>query len=331
MRQLSALRHTTTNDLYASTAFRTRMSDRLPSLDLLKGFETVARHLSFTKAAAELFVTQSAVSRQIRQLEEHLGVRLFERRTRAVVLTEAGYHYYVQVAPLLKQLADITLKVTAARPATRVRVTATLTFASLWLVPRLTAFQEKHPDVHVHVIADNVIRDLARDDFDLAIRYCSKAEAGDGAVKLFEECLTPVCSPKLIGRRKLKSLEDLNEFVLIHFHDLEGRAPWLSWDTFFRETRAEHVGGKGAAYFSHYDQAIRAARSGQGFALGRLPVIDLLVDEGELVMPFNRAGAVALPDKAYWLARPPAPSANPDVELFVTWLREHTSRSRDRA
>src|SRR3954466_15767827 len=99
------------------------MSNRLPSLDLLKGFEAVARHLSFTKAAAELFVTQSAVSRQIRQLEEHLGVRLFERRTRAVVLTDAGYQYYTDLAPLLKQLGELTQKTMAARRVRRVRIT----------------------------------------------------------------------------------------------------------------------------------------------------------------------------------------------------------------
>src|SRR5919112_3506753 len=137
-----------TNDLYESTAFRQRMSSRLPSLDLLKTFETVARHLSFTKAAAELFVTQSAVSRQVRQLEEHLGARLFERRTRAVVLTDAGYRYYTQLAPLLRQLDELTQEVGAAHTVRRVRITATLTLASLWLVPRLAAFQEKHPDVH---------------------------------------------------------------------------------------------------------------------------------------------------------------------------------------
>src|SRR3954468_17517054 len=101
----------------------------VPSLDLLKGFEVVARHLSFTKAAAELCVTQSAVSRQIRQLEEHLGVRLFERRTRAVVLTEAGYRYYSELTPLLRQLGEITQKVTAARAQTHVRMTCTLSFA----------------------------------------------------------------------------------------------------------------------------------------------------------------------------------------------------------
>ena len=196
----------------------------LPSLDLLKGFEVVARHLSFTKAAAELYVTQSAVSRQIRQLEEHLGVRLFERRTRAVVLTEAGYRYYTELTPLLRQLTELTQKVTATRAETRVRVTTTLTVASLWLVPRLAAFQEKNPDVHVHVIADNLMRDLDRDGFDLAIRYSTHAEAGAAALKLFDETLAPVCSPELAKRAKLKRLADVDRVPLIHFNDLEGKA-----------------------------------------------------------------------------------------------------------
>src|SRR5918996_3609704 len=99
------------------------MSERLPPLDLLKGFEAVARHLSFTKAADELFVTQSAVSRQIRQLEEHLGVRLFERRTRAIVLTDAGYQYYLELAPLLKQIGELTHRITGGGAASRVRIT----------------------------------------------------------------------------------------------------------------------------------------------------------------------------------------------------------------
>src|SRR5687768_259360 len=229
------------------------MNDRLPPLDLLKGFEAVARHLSFTKAAAELFVTQSAVSRQVRQLEEHLGVRLFERRTRAVVMTEAGYLYYSELAPLLQQIADLTRRVAAARAESRVRVTTTLSFASLWLVPRLAAFQEKHADIQVHVVADNVVRDLVRDDFDAAIRYCSAADA-PGATKLFDETLTPVCSPELSGR--LKSVDDLARVPLIHFNDLEGRAPWLSWDVYFSQAGHAGVRGNGAVHLSHYDQAI---------------------------------------------------------------------------
>ena len=302
------------------------MSDRLPSLDLLKGFEAVARHLSFTRAAAELFVTQSAVSRQVRQLEQHLGVRLFERRTRAVVLTEAGYLYYSELAPLLKQIGELTRRVAGARVDSRVRVTATLSFSSLWLVPRLAAFQEEHPQVQVHVVADNVVRDLARDDFHLAIRYSTQAGAGPDGVKLFGETLTPVCSPKLFARAPIRTLADLDRHVLIHFNDLEGLAPWLTWDQFFDRAGHGTVRGKGAAHFSHYDQAIRAARAAQGVALGRLPVIDAAMDDG-LVAPLAAEVSIPLNDRAYWLVMHPQQAASAEVALFVEWLGREAAKS----
>ncbi len=296
-----------------------------PSLDLLATFEVVARHLSFTRAAVELHLTQSAVSRQIRQLETHLGVRLFERRTRAVVLTDAGYRYHAELAPLLHEIGALTQRITAVRAENRVRVTATLSFASLWLVPRLAAFQERHPDVHVHVVADNLVRDLVRDDFDLAIRYDTAAGAADGAVKLFGERLTPVCSPELAAG--LVSLDDLDRFVLIHFNDLEGRAPWLSWDALFAQAKHADMRGKGSVYFSHYDQAIRAARAGQGVALGRLPVIDASLADGSLVAPLEGSAVFELPDRAYWLKLPQPNEPRPEVALFSKWLRAEAGKS----
>ena len=298
----------------------------LPSLDLLRTFEVVARHLSFTRAAAELFVTQSAVSRQVRQLEEHLGVRLFERRTRAVVLTDVGYRYYGEIAPLLADIEKVTAEVTARRAETRVRVTSTLSFASLWLVPRLAVFQEKHADIQVHVVADNVMRDLVRDDFDAAIRYCTAADA-PGAVKLFDETLAPVCSPELLARTRVNSVDALARLPLIHFSDLEGRAPWLSWDLYFAQSGHAGVRGNGAVYFSHYDQAIRAARAGQGVALGRLPLIDTALQDGGLVAPLGPGARVAVPDRSYWLTLPPARERKPEVDLFTSWLREAARRS----
>src|SRR6187551_3842476 len=123
----------------------------LPSLDLLKAFEAAARRLSFTKAGAELFLSQSAVSRQIQQLEEQLGVQLFLRRTRALLLTDAGQRYFRAVAQVLEQLRDATVRLGAASQARTVTVTTTVTFAALWLVPRLADLQEKHPEVAVHV------------------------------------------------------------------------------------------------------------------------------------------------------------------------------------
>ena len=305
------------------------MNDRLPSLDLLKGFEAVARHLSFTKAASELFVTQSAVSRQVRQLEERLGVRLFERRTRAVRLTEAGYRYYTELAPLLKKIGELTSQIAAAPTVKRVRVTTSLTFSSLWLVPRLADFQAQHPEIHVHIVADNTMRDIARDDFDLGIRYCGRDAAGPGAIELFGEQLTPACSPRLPGAKRLKRAEDLNDYVLIHFHDLEGKVQWLSWDHVMTPMNGPHIRGKGAVYFSHYDQAIRAARAAQGVVLGRFPVIDMLFQERELIAPLRNVSTLVLPDRGYWLVPRSDGEMKPGVELFVAWLRNAAARSAE--
>jgi DNA-binding transcriptional LysR family regulator len=306
------------------------MSQRnpLPSLDLLKGFEVVARHLSFTKAAAELCVTQSAVSRQIRQLEDHLGVRLFERRTRAVVLTDAGYRYYTELTPLLARLGEVTQQVTAARTDTRVRVTCTVSFASLWLIPRLAAFQEKHPQIHVHVVGDNVVRDLVRDAFDVGIRYCLRAEVPDDAVLLFGERLAPVCSAELASRAGLARLDDLDRCALIHFTDLEGRAPWLSWERYFADMRHPGIRGKSTLHLSHYEQAIRAAIAGQGVALGRLPLIDETLQAGTLLAPFDAASAMKLPDRGYWLVLPEEREARPEVALFTAWLQNEARVTR---
>lgn len=298
----------------------------LPSLDLLTGFEAVARHLSFTKAGEELCVTQSAVSRQIRLLEAQLGVQLFERRTRAVVLTDAGHAYYGEIQPLLQQLQQVTRKVMARIATRHLRVTTTLTFASLWLVPRLAHFQERHPGIEVHVVADNALRDLTRDRFDVAIRYCTRAQAGARAGKLFDERLVPVCSPRLINGQRLDSVDALDAFPFIHFIDLEGRAPWLSWDRWLASMKRGGIGGSGAVYFSHYEQAIRAAQAGQGIALGRLPVIDSLLDEGKLVTPLHRrVGGVKPNDRAYFLLLPEGRADREESRVFVEWLRDEAA------
>jgi LysR family glycine cleavage system transcriptional activator len=303
----------------------------LPSIELLKGFEATARHLSFTKAGAELFITQSAVSRQVRQLEEQLGVRLFDRRTRALALTDVGHLYYVQVQRILLQLEEATQRIRTARTARIVRVTTTPTFASLWLIPRLSDFQRQHPHVHVHVVAENALRNLGRDDFDVAIRYSPKLVAGPGAAKLFDETLVPLCSPKLVTRRRLRSPADLKNFFLIHFNDLEGYAPWLSWDSWFEGIGDDVVEGKGALYFSHYDQAMRAALAAQGIALGRVPVVDDLLRDGRLVAPFGEKFKVPLDDKAYSLMLADRHRDEPEVRILVDWILDKARESGNSA
>src|SRR6266850_1346347 len=161
----------------------------LPDLDLLAGFEAAARHLSFTKAGEELFLTQSAVSRQIKELEDQLGVPLFHRRHRALALTTG-------------RTATNRLKALGARKP--LSVTTTNSFAALWLIPRLAGFTRTHPGVDVRITADTRVQDLDRDGLDLAIRHGPPSLAGPNAVRLFGERVLPVCSPKLLKKNPLR-------------------------------------------------------------------------------------------------------------------------------
>src|SRR6185312_12945836 len=168
----------------------------LPPLELLLSFEAAARLLSFTKAAAELFLTQSAVSRQIQALEESLGAQLFERRTRALLLTEAGQHFYKVARQVLEELEQATQKLKGAKAARTVTVTTTPGFASLWLIPRLNGYLQGHKGVDVRISATYKSVSLEHDGVDLAIRY-ERAHAGATDKPLFEEEVIPVCSAAL--------------------------------------------------------------------------------------------------------------------------------------
>src|SRR6185503_11231364 len=200
-------------------------------LDLIQGFEASARTLSFTKAAEELFITQSAVSRQIRGLEDHLGVALFERRPRSLALTEKGRVLHRAATEFLERMQETTdrLRVDAGSP--HLTVTTTGGFASLWLIPRLRTFTALHPDVDVRISATYKAVNLERSLVDVAVRYCKAEEAPAGAVRLFGEELLPVCSPALQASQPhpLRTLADLRHHVLLRM-DVEG-ATHMDWDT----------------------------------------------------------------------------------------------------
>ncbi|MBI4292088.1 MAG: LysR family transcriptional regulator [Betaproteobacteria bacterium] len=298
------------------------------SLDLLRGFEAAARHLSFTRAGAELFLTQSAVSRQVQTLEEQLGIKLFQRRTRALVLTEAGSLYYREVAKALQQLREATASVRAATNPI-VRVTTAVTFAALWLVPRLADFQSRFKDVVVHVAADNAILDLERSGLDLAIRYCSAERAGEGAVMLFGEHVTPVCSPTFVRTQgRIRKTEDLLRAPLLHFDDPTGCSPWLAWNVWMETMHLRAPNSLGGLHFSHYDQVIQAAVAGNGLALGRLPLVKSLIEDGRLITPLRgKRYATLTQNRAYWLIVAPAAGKRAEVQTFVRWLREEVAAS----
>src|SRR6476619_4294060 len=192
-----------------------RNRNALPALDLLVGFEAAARHLSFTKAGDELFLTQSAVSRQIKELEDQLGVELFQRRHRALALTDAGKSFYASAAQVLHTMRAANDRLRAQAGKKGLSVTTTHSFAALWLIPRLAGFTRSHPGVDVRIMADTRVQDLDRDGLDLAIRHGPASLAGSGAVKLFGEKVFPVCSPKLLKKLPLKKPADLKNHVLL--------------------------------------------------------------------------------------------------------------------
>lgn len=290
---------------------------RLPSLDPLKGFEAAARHLSFTRAADELHLTQSAISRQIQTLEAQLGVRLFQREVRRLRLTPEGEALQRVVGELLERLADVCAGLRAAQRRPQVHITAAVGIASLWLVPRLAAFQQAQPDVDVRISADNRIVDLEREGFDVALRYLAASEVPAAATLLFEEEVFPVASPQLAASLpKHVSAEDFSRIVLLAYDD-DRAAPWLSWEPWLTGLGLSGARPKAVLRFNQYDQLVRAAEEGQGVALGRGPLVARAIADGRL-----RPLAVRrekLPARAYYLLRAPAP-ARPEVDCFVAWL-----------
>src|SRR3954469_3299281 len=205
------------------------MARNYPSLDLLEGFEAAARHLSFTKAGEELFLTQSAVSRQIKDLEDQLGVELFHRRHRALALTEAGQQFYAATAQVLTTMRTATSRLRAQAGRKTLSVTTTNSFAALWLIPRLAGFTRTHPDVEVRITAETRVQDLERDGLDIAIRHGPASLAGSNAIRLFGERVFPVCSPRLLKKLPLHKPADLARHVLLQYDDPETRHPWLHW------------------------------------------------------------------------------------------------------
>lgn len=296
---------------------------RLPSLDLLKGFEAAARLLSFTRAGDELHLSQSAVSRQIQELEEQLGVALFERKHRALALTEAGQALHAASAQVLATMRSVTDRLRAAGTRSRrtLAVTTTQSLASLWLIPRLSGFTRMHPELDVRISAETRVLDLERDGLDLAIRHGPATMAGPNALRLFGERVFPVCSPKLMKdpRRPLREPADLRHHVLLQYDDPDGRHPWMHWKTWLEVERLADLRPAGNLMFSGYDQIIPAAVAGHGVALGRSPLVRKLLASGELVAPFKRS---ADPARAYYAILSKNSAGRPEVADFVAWLRE---------
>lgn len=295
----------------------------LPPLDLIEGFEAAARNLSFTKAAAELNLTQSAVSRQIKSLEEWLGVALFERRTRSLALTRHGETLFKAVPDILRTVEEVSRQIRQEQLARTLTVTTTASFASLWLIPRLPGFTRDHPRLDVRISASSKFVDLERSNVEIAIRYTSAVPSGS-ATKLFEEEVFPVCAPQLLEdtSKPLSQPNDLRHHVLLHYDDPAYRISWLDWPTWLESVGLNELKVAGSVRFNQYDQVVVAATSGQGVALGRYPLLKSMLSAGTLVAPF---GDKSVAPRAYYVMASRTASENPDVQQFIDWLFQEAS------
>ena len=288
---------------------------RLASLDLIRGFVAVGRRMSITLAAEDLFLTQSAVSRQIIALEEALGVRLLNRGYRSIRFTAEGERFFRVADSALQQLQDGVNALASGRDRWPVTITATIGVSGLWIMPRLGGFQQRHPDIDVRVAASNKVMDLRTQSADIAIRYCAPANAPPGSLRLFGEAVAPVADPSL-GVSRLDA-ESLARQVLIEYDD--SNRPLLQWADRLHSMGLSAIKPKGVLRYNQYDQVIQAALEGQGIALGRIALIEPLLSQGRLVA-VGGADADHAHGYAYWLVQAD-PTPRDDVQVVLDWIK----------
>ena len=293
----------------------------LPSLNGLQVFEAAARHLSFTRAAAELNVTQTAVSHQIRRLEEQLGIRLFVRQNRGLQLTREALDYLPSVRAAFEDLRRATDRLHHRQRNDVLMVSTTISLAAKWLVPRLAAFQEAHPGIEVRISTGTRLVDFRREEIDVAIRYGRGHWPGLRADWLMAEDIFPVCSPALLtGPRKLAVLADLAQHTLLHADT--GRDEWVLWLT--AAGLPPSLATQRGLTFDQRLMALQAAMDGLGVALGAARIVESDLAAGRLVVPF---GAVVLPAEAgYYLVGPAETADTPKIALFREWLMRSARR-----
>ncbi|NIF24886.1 LysR family transcriptional regulator [Pantoea sp. Tr-811] len=297
------------------------MSDgfpELPSLNALRVFEVVARHLNFRLAAEELGVTQAAVAQQIRGLEASLDLRLFERLPRGLALTDAGSSYSGSIRSALAMIDEATR---VLRPqAAHLTVSVTPTFASKWLIPRLGNFAQGHPDIDLRVLATDRLSHFSTDGVDLAVRY-GKPEFGAGlnSEKLMEQRIVAVASPTLFAGAELPaSFEQLQDFLMLHdAHNF--------WPQFLAQVFPQHAQPTARNLrFNQTSLAIEAAISGQGIALASLAFVSDDVAAGRLVQVFAQQLRL---DKAFYLVWPRKVRQPESLAIVQRWLKQQVGDS----
>lgn len=286
---------------------------RAMSLDAIRGFESAARHLSFTAAAEELCITQSAVSKQVKSLEDALGAPLFLRGGKGLSLTPQGRELYEAARAALSQLASAVDRLLAVDRAS-VAVTTTPSFAALWLAPKLAKFQQREPAIDVRVDASEARVNLEREGMDLAVRLYP-VQPGDESPPLLQEQALLVAAPAVAAR--IHSAADIAHMPLLVYYDPATRFPWMSWPDWYERLGLKQSAQQPCLYFSQYEHVLNAAVQGGGIAIGRTPLVLPLLRGGQLtvVLPGQTVDGLG-----YRIITSAHSADRPAVQKFRAWL-----------
>ncbi|MFK4049724.1 LysR substrate-binding domain-containing protein [Acinetobacter venetianus] len=288
----------------------------LPPMNSLIVFEAAARYLSFTRAANELNVTQGAISRQIRQLEEYLGKELFVRANRNIYLTPTGLQYYQTVYSALLEVAKATGEIKKWQGEHQVTVATSNAMAALWLLPKVTAFQQQE-GIDLRILATDNIFDLHKMDCDIALFYCRVPPVGMNVTTLFPEEVFPVCSPSYLAQfAENVTAEELFGRTLLYLDD--SQKDWITWSEWFESVNYPEVKPKNRVNINNYPMLLQAAMNGQGVALAWGSLVDEYLDNGTLVRPVE---TVLRTQANFCMLEPSDRGVIPSsVKQFRTWL-----------
>ncbi|WP_316863101.1 transcriptional regulator GcvA [uncultured Cohaesibacter sp.] len=290
------------------------MLNYLPSLSALRAFEAAARHLSFTKAASELGVTQSAISRQMRSMEDLLGLRLFERTGTGLVLTESGAIYAHKIRTKLQDIETATLELLAYRgQGGELTIACLPTLAARWLVPRLTKFTTAHPEVMIQIITKVEPFDFAGQEIDAAFHFGEGAWPNALTDELMPEYIAPLGHPGLLEELKQTSLQEL---LLTHPLLQASSRPSL-WSHWFSQKGLHHPNPHVGPRFEHFHMVVRAAAAKMGIAVMPRLLAEEELASGELVMLDKQ---LTPSNGSYYFVYPQAKRANPNLQTFRTWV-----------
>jgi LysR family glycine cleavage system transcriptional activator len=297
---------------------------RLPPLNALRAFVAAARHLSFTRAADELAVTPAAVSQQVKLLEAQLGARLFERRSRALVLTAEGTALLPGLADGFDSIVDALARLGARTDEGPLTVSVAPSFAAKWLVPRLDRFGAAHPGIDVRIQASHDIVDFAADGVDVAIRYGPGGYEGLSVERILPEEMFPVSAPALLkGKHALSSPAALRHHTLLHDDSPDQDPSCPDWRMWLKAAGIDGIDSRRGLRFNQSALVLEAAISGRGVALAKAALAAADLRTKRLVRLFGMRQRLGF---AYWFVVPPAKAAWPKVLAFRDWLRDEAQR-----